>query len=246
MASARIQSTGADGLPAPTLAISEVFGFDEDLLALVPQPVYGVIVSLEDATAISSDGGDRAAAHGGGDDFNAHNDQRPAVVPFYMKQAGTLDNACGIIACLHAILNASESNNSNNDDTIVPDSVLAKFREATRNQTPAERCRELEQNNDFKTVHRSFALQGQSKALTATNQQNQVKHHFVAFVLHNGQLLELDGTRPGPRVVVAEPSNVDVLRGTIAEIQRRLAAGAISEHLSMMTLGNNDSKDAAN
>ena len=65
--------------------------------------------------------------------------------------------------------------------------------------------------------------------------QDDVKHHFTAFVVNaKGQLIELDGTKKGP-LVVAE-SCTDVLRGSVAEIQRRLAAGEISESLSMMTL----------
>ena len=46
--------------------------------------------------------------------------------------------------------------------------------------------------------------------------------------------MELDGCKKGPHVV-AEGCN-DVLRGAVAEIQRRLGAGEISESLSMMTL----------
>ena len=47
-------------------------------------------------------------------------------------------------------------------------------------------------------------------------------------------MIELDGCKKGP-YVVAEGCN-DVLRGAVAEIQRRLADGEISESLSMMTL----------
>ena len=50
----------------------------------------------------------------------------------------------------------------------------------------------------------------------------------------NKQLVELDGTKKGP-YVCAEGCE-DVLRGSIAEIKKRLEAGEISESLSMMTL----------
>ena len=49
-----------------------------------------------------------------------------------------------------------------------------------------------------------------------------------------GQLIELDGCKKGPYVVAEGCS--DVLRGAVAEIQRRLGDGEISESLSMMTL----------
>ena len=65
--------------------------------------------------------------------------------------------------------------------------------------------------------------------------QDDVKHHFTAFVINSaGQLIELDGTKKGPHVIAE--ACTDLLRGTIAEIQRRLSAGEISESLSMMTL----------
>ena len=47
--------------------------------------------------------------------------------------------------------------------------------------------------------------------------QDDVKHHFTAFVLNAaGQLIDLDGTKQGPYVIA--DSCTDVLRGTIAEI----------------------------
>ncbi len=68
--------------------IGEVYGFDEELLAFLPQPIVAVIVAFE---SLASRGeGERGSA-----DLNN-------VVPFYMKQTRELDNACGVIACLHA------------------------------------------------------------------------------------------------------------------------------------------------
>jgi len=49
-----------------------------------------------------------------------------------------------------------------------------------------------------------------------------------------GQLIELDGMKKGPHVIAEACS--DVMRGAVAEIQRRLAAEEISESLSVMTL----------
>lgn len=145
------------------------------------------------------------------------------MVPFYMKQSGTLDNACGVIACMHAILN--------NDVPIVPGSILAKHKAATAAMTPMERCTALENNTEFKQAHSSSAGSGQS---SMPSEQSGVKHHFVAFVAKDGKLIELDGTKKGPNVI--GNCEKDVLRDSIKEIQRRLAAGEISDSLSMMTL----------
>lgn len=193
---------------SPSFAIGEVFGFDEELLAFLPQPIYGVIVAFE---RLKND-----RDKGSADDVS--------LVNFYMDQTGSLDNACGIIACLHASLNAPVD--------ILPDSVLDKFQKENATKTPDERCVSLEQNSGFKDIHKGFAMKGQSAAITSN--QDKVKHHFVAFVVNDGKLIELDGTKQGPNVIPGECE--DVLRASIAEIQKRLAAGEISEQLSMMTL----------
>lgn len=140
-----------------------------------------------------------------------------------MKQTGTLDNACGIIACIHAIFNTGVK--------IDPESVLGKYFSENAGKTPMERCVSLEGNDGFKAVHQSYANQGQSAAITGD--QSKVRHHFIAYVVSNGQLIELDGCKKGPHVI--GPCE-DVLRGSIAEVQKRLAAGEISESLAMMTL----------
>ena len=192
---------------SPQFAIGEVFGFDEDLLAFLPQPIYGVIVAFERLK----------------NDRDKGNPEDVKLVDFYMDQTGTLDNACGIIACLHASLNTPVD--------ILPDSVLDTFQKDNIDKTPAERCVALEENNGFKDLHKSFAMKGQSAAITSN--QDKVKHHFVAFVVKDGKLIELDGTKQGPNVI---GDCEDVLRGSIAEIQKRLAAGEISDQLNMMTL----------
>jgi ubiquitin carboxyl-terminal hydrolase L3 len=65
-------------------------------------------------------------------------------VNYYMKQSGTLDNACGIIACLHAALNNLDK------ITLNADSILHKFHESMKDKTPAERCTGLENDQAFK------------------------------------------------------------------------------------------------
>jgi ubiquitin carboxyl-terminal hydrolase L3 len=192
---------------SPSFAIGEVFGFDDDLLAFLPQPIYGIIVAFERLM----------------NDRDKGRAEDVSKVPFYMDQTGSLDNACGIIACLHASLNAPVD--------ILPESVLDEFQKENAQKTPAERCVSLEQNNGFKNIHRGFAMKGQSQAITSN--QDKVKHHFVAFVVVDGKLIELDGTKKGPNVV---GDCEDVLRGSIAEVQRRLQKGEISDQLSMMTL----------
>lgn len=199
------------GLPT-TYDIGEVFGFDEELLAFLPQPVHATIVCYERLIKKSEDR-----------QLGSENDIDKVM--YYMKQTGTLDNACGIIACIHAILNSVASLE------VTPDSILGRFLSAGKIASPMERCTLLENNNEFKIVHKGFAARGQSQEITSG--QNSVRHHFVAYVIQNGKLVELDGTKCGP-VILGDCD--DVLRGSIAEVKRKLDAGEISESLNMMTL----------
>lgn len=200
------------GLPQP-FAIGEVFGFDEDLLAFLPQPTLGTIVCYERLKKAQDKEKGSPADYG--------------EVEFYMHQSGALDNACGIIACLHAALNSTAV------AEISPSTVLGNFRERTAAVTPAERCAALENDEDFKTIHKGYASRGQSQEITSD--QSNVRHHFIAYVLNSkGKLVELDGTKKGP--VVLGDCGGDVLRGSISEIKRKLEQGEISESLNMMTL----------
>ena len=106
-------------------SIGEVFGFDEDLLAFLPQPVIAVIVAIQRNK-------DNLEADQSSEESNG-------IVPFYMKQSNVLDNACGIIACMHSVLN-----NPTQVD-LDENSVMYKYRADAMAGTPAERCTKLEQ-----------------------------------------------------------------------------------------------------
>lgn len=199
----------------PTFSIGEVFGFDEELLAFLPQPVLGVILCYERLIPKSDY---REQDKGSIENYDK--------VPYYMHQSKVLDNACGIIACIHAIFNcpAVELDKA---------SVLGKFQQNTLSATPKERCEALENDTDFQTIHKIYASKGQSAEITSD--QDKVKCHFIAYTLNGeGKLVELDGTKLGP-VVVGE-CNGDLLRGSIKEVVGKLERGEISERLSMMTL----------
>ena len=108
-------------------AVGEVFGFDEELLAFLPSPQIAVIVNIE---RLKKDEDKEK-----GDEAN--------TMPYYQKQNGKLDNACGIIACLHAVFN-------NLDKVSLDDgSVLKSFWDAVKDKTSQERATNLENNTGF-------------------------------------------------------------------------------------------------
>ena len=128
-----------DGGMSAEWAFSELFGFDPDLLGFVPRPVQGVIINAQYLKkGEERDKGDPAAQ-----------------VDFYMDQSGTLDNACGLVACLHAIFN-------NQGSIQLGDGVLKNYLENVKSKTPAEKCLFLENFKEFQDLHTKHALDGQS------------------------------------------------------------------------------------
>lgn len=82
-----------------------------------------------------------------------------------------------------------------------------------------------------------YVFIGRSAIIT---EQKNVVHHFVAFVRNRkGALVELDGTKVGPRVI--KDKSEDLLKDVAAELKRRLTVpptdeDSITQSLSVMTL----------
>ena len=67
------------------------------------------------------------------------------------------------------------------------------------------------------------------------SKQDDVKHHFVAFVKNaKGQIVELDGTKVGPFVVQEKCD--DILKDTAKILLKRVEEEEISESLAVLTL----------
>lgn len=195
------------GMPS-SFAFHDVYGLDEELLAMVPgQPVRALIL-LFPITAAT----ERAAKSQDAELEAAGALQAPGGV-YYMKQ--TVGNACGTIAMLHAIANSravmglegegaeeggkkTEADNKDNDDG-EDRSFLRRFFAATAALSPAERGKFLERPPadapDLAQAHRRAAERGDTAAPDA---EADVDLHFVALVPAAGRVWELDGRRRGP------------------------------------------------
>ncbi|GIL51422.1 hypothetical protein Vafri_7413 [Volvox africanus] len=172
------------GLDVSNYSFSDVYGLDEELLAMVPKPVVAVIMCYP-VTADSD-----ALARKEDDDLVAKG-VAPDPKLFYMKQ--TIGNACGTIAILHSI--------GNNLSTLAPaeSSFLKEFFTATSGMSPAEAGKYLEEPPagapSIEEAHQTAAAAGDTAPPSA---DDDVDLHFVAFVHCNGHLWELDGMRAGP------------------------------------------------
>ncbi|TMS33069.1 hypothetical protein L596_000847 [Steinernema carpocapsae] len=159
--------------------IIDVYGFDDDLLAFLPQPQHALLLCFpkyKKVDELMRPVYDELIKEG-------------ATVPeglFFMNQK--ISNACGTFALFHAL--------ANNIDKI--DLGTGPFRvwynEALK-LSPDARSDLLAQNADLATAHESCAQQGD----TTVSIDDNVEHHFICYLHHNGRLLEVDSRMPIPR-----------------------------------------------
>ncbi|KAI8475782.1 MAG: peptidase C12, ubiquitin carboxyl-terminal hydrolase 1 [Monoraphidium minutum] len=195
------------GLDTTQHAFYDVLGLDEELLAMVPQPVAAVLLLYpitSDTEAAAKADDERLAAEGAA---AGH----PGGV-YYLKQ--TIGNACGTIAMLHAF------GNNLGAVKLAEGSFLSRFFESTKAMTPQQRGAFLEEPPsgapDIEEAHQAASERGDT-APPALDEV--VDLHFVAFVNVEGQLMELDGRRAGP--VSHGPTTADSLLADAARVVRR-------------------------
>ncbi|KAH9935887.1 cysteine proteinase [Epithele typhae] len=179
------------GLVKSQAHFEDIYGLDDELLAMVTQPVKAAILLFPITEQYENERkaqDERIAAEG----------QHPVdPTVFWMKQ--TISNACGTMALLHAMINS--------DVVFAPESAIQKFIDICKEQTPLERAKILETTPLFANIHADAAAGGQS----AIPPNLDTDLHFTCFVQapsppRDGvavdktemRLLELDGRRNGP------------------------------------------------
>uniref|UniRef100_A0A7S4ISD1 Ubiquitin carboxyl-terminal hydrolase n=1 Tax=Vannella robusta TaxID=1487602 RepID=A0A7S4ISD1_9EUKA len=151
-------------------AFADIFGFDADLLAMVPSPCVAVILLFPSNKKTPNPTSE------------VKNDEL-----FYLTQIPELGNACGTIAMLHSF--------ANNIKTLEFDdeSVLVNFVKKLKKETPLKRGELLNDDAEINALHNELAHEGQTEV-----QEGKVNNHFVCFTNVGGRLFELDGTKTGP------------------------------------------------
>jgi len=161
-------------------AFHDVYGFDAELLAMVPQPVLAVLLLFpisEQSEQHKREQEARVAAQG----------QEVSPIVYWTKQ--TVGNACGTIGLLHACCNNVSALSPQ------PGSWLDTWLRKTADADPDTRARLLEEDETLDEAHASAAADGQSRVADCADDVNL---HFVCFVHVDGGLYELDGRRPFP------------------------------------------------
>lgn len=166
---------GSMGVPS-SWAINDVLGMDEELLAMVPQPVAAVILlyPINDINETFKAEQEESIEASG---------QEVSDKVYFMQQF--VGNACGTVALIHAI--------ANNTDTIsLSDGALKTFLEKTESMNPEDRGHSLEEDEGISQAHEASAQEGQSAMV---DRDTQLDTHFIAFVHVDGKLYELDGRK---------------------------------------------------
>nr|ACO11305.1 Ubiquitin carboxyl-terminal hydrolase isozyme L3 [Caligus rogercresseyi] len=158
------------GMPK-SWGVSDVFGLDEPLLAMLPKPVLGIMLLYPIGKDLVPEG-------------VVEEENKDGV--YFMKQ--TISNACGTVAMIHCIANNLES-------IKVEGGFLKDFLDQSMGKSADEKANILEYDKDVCNSHDEVARAGQS---AVPNLNDNVDYHFVALIEKNGTLYELDGRKSGP------------------------------------------------
>lgn len=165
------------GLSTAKARFVDVFGFDEELLQMVPRPVHAVMLLYPltpKSEAYSAAEAERIAKEG----------QKISDNVFYMRQ--TIGNACGTIGLLHALGSHTEALG------ITDDSILGRFYSKAKQLDPEARAKLLEEDGGIASAHSDAVNDGDTNVPDITEQINL---HFICFTVVDGTLYELDGRK---------------------------------------------------
>uniref|UniRef100_A0A7S0F546 Ubiquitin carboxyl-terminal hydrolase n=1 Tax=Hanusia phi TaxID=3032 RepID=A0A7S0F546_9CRYP len=196
------------GLPM-SVSFFEVFGFDPELLALVPSPTYAVLVcfpitpSYKESVDNEASGGEVGAG----------------AAPFFVHQ--TVGNACGTVAMIHAFASIPAELREEGKG-----GWLYKFVSSHLSKSPLECAAALEEDEDIAMRHNELARKGDTNVEKfrsgAEESSFQSVLHFICYVEKDGTLYELDGMRKAP-VARGSSSQQTLLQDSIAVVQEMMA-----------------------
>lgn len=163
----------------PSYQYTDVFGFDEELLNFIPQPVLAVMLCYP----ITNENEKKRKEE---TEEIEKNGQQISKDIYYMDQ--TIGNACGTIGIIHSILN-------NLDRLKLQQGFFTDFYEKTKEMTSKERASFLEVDEKIEEVHQETAKDPNSVQIEGSEKTN---IHFICYVHKDGHLYELDGRRKYP------------------------------------------------
>ncbi|GBM36313.1 Ubiquitin carboxyl-terminal hydrolase isozyme L3 [Araneus ventricosus] len=172
--------------------ISDIVSLDEELLNLVPTPVYAVLLLFPFSEADNEYCKKQ-------EEIAKSGDEKPDENLYFMNQ--TIANGCGVVALIHAIANNMEYLDLNYD------SIIKKFIEETKTLSPTCKSKVLELKSEI-----SLALKGSYE--DGRSLCTKCEFHFIALIHSNSKLYELDGRKTAP-VFHGSTSNETFLKDAV-------------------------------
>lgn len=198
------------GLPENEAECYDVYGLDEQLLEMVPEPVLAVLF-LYPLTSKTEE--ERLQQE---NEKKEHNTR-----VYFMKQ--TVGNACGTIGLLHALGNITS------EIKLTEGSFFDRFFKATASMDPLQRAAFLENDREMEVAHSVAATAGDTEALVDVNA------HFICFACVDGELYELDGRKSGP-ISHGQSSPNTLLRDAAKVIQGVIQKNPVSLNFNVIVV----------
>ncbi|KAJ8667952.1 hypothetical protein QAD02_009615 [Eretmocerus hayati] len=158
--------------------LTDVYGLDPELLAMVPKPVIALILLYPISPKSES--------------YKAELEEKEKAKGvtngkvYHLAQY--VSNACGTIALIHSVANKL-------DQIKLEDGEMKKFLDETKDMTSEERGAALIKAEGIGDTHKDLAQEGQTEV---PGENVKVYHHFVALIERDGCIYELDGRKPFP------------------------------------------------
>uniref|UniRef100_A0A7S4UNP6 Ubiquitin carboxyl-terminal hydrolase n=1 Tax=Alexandrium monilatum TaxID=311494 RepID=A0A7S4UNP6_9DINO len=201
----------------------DVIGLDQELLDMTPGPVIACVV-LFPCTRGIYDARRRqdAALRSGREAAGGASANRENL--FFVRQVADFGNACGTIACLHAV------SNSRQWLALAEGAALEGFVQAQACASPEERGRALLKEPLLRASSDAAASDPRAQTAVPARSGPALDHHFAAFVRSpGGRLVELDGTKFGP-VDHGPTSEASFLSDAAGAIKRQFVASDPDVH----------------
>ncbi|XP_051218510.1 ubiquitin carboxyl-terminal hydrolase 3 [Lolium perenne] len=204
------------GLGVPEdVGFCDVYGLDDEMLAMVPQPVLAVLLLYPQDGKKESDASTASTVES----------KEPNKKVYFTKQ--TVGNACGTIGIIHAVGNAVSR------IKLVDGSYFHRFYKQTADMDPIQRAAFLEEDEEMEDAHSVAAAGGDTEA------KDGVIEHYVCFSCVDGELYELDGGKPQP-IHHGHSSPDSLLQDSARVIKARIVEYSGSINFNVMALSKKD------
>ncbi|CAO2035993.1 unnamed protein product [Urochloa humidicola] len=212
------------GLGVPeSVGFCDVYGLDDELLAMVPQPVLAVILLYPQDRNKESQASTASPVETKSKKAKTMK-QEPSKNVYFTRQ--TIGNACGTVGIIHALGNAASR------IKLGEGSYFDRFYKRTADMDPVQRAAFLEDDQEMEDAHSVAVTAGDTEA------KDGVIEHYVCFSCVDGELYELDGGTSGP--ISHGPSSPDTLLQDAAKvIKARAALYPESNNFNVMALSSN-------